>query len=59
MAERRLTSLILVLPGLGVHEYLSDAIERSKDKLIKHETDHDGLRAAVGGRDGKSGVKVE
>jgi hypothetical protein len=55
----RLTSLILVLPGLGVHEYLSHTVERSKDELVKHETNHDWLRAAVGGGYGKSGVEVE
>lgn len=43
-----LTRLVLVLPGLGVHQHLGDAVERSKDELIQHEANHDWLGSTVG-----------
>lgn len=49
--KHRRTCLILVLSGLGVHQDLGDTVERSKNELVEHETDHDGLRATVWRRD--------
>jgi hypothetical protein len=42
-----------------VHEDLSNTVQRSKDELIQHETNHDWLRTAVGRRDRKSGIEME
>lgn len=51
--------MILVFPGLGVHQYLCDAVERSEDELIQHESNHDRLRTAVRRGHCQAGIEVE
>lgn len=55
----RLTGLVLVFPGLRVHEDLRHTVERTEDELVQHKADHDRLRTAVGRGNGQAGVEVE
>lgn len=42
-----------------MHENLSNTIQRSKDELVEHESNHDWLGTAVRGRNSQSGIEME